>query len=106
MSNSDRATEVPRNKILSYMRNFPSVTELTVTPSKNQKKRFRAIYLLNGELRTTTFGSRYGVTHIDGADDKRRDNYRKRAMHIKNRNGDRTYRIPGSANSFSYWLLW
>ena len=104
--NNKRATTVPADKIQEYMSKFPRVTELIVEPSDGAKKRFRAIYFLDGVMKSTTFGSRYGTTFIDGASAQTRYSFHARARKIKNKRGQYTYEILGTPNSFSFWLLW
>lgn len=44
--------------------------------------------------------------HMNHLDEKRRKAYRNRAEKIKNKKGEYTYKIPHTANWFSYNFLW
>lgn len=93
-------------KISAYRRKFPSVKDLHVVKSDRPGKRLKATFTLNGKLKTVHFGLHGAVTWADGAPREKRDSYRARASRIKNAAGRNTYLIPGTANSFAYWVLW
>ena len=89
-----------------YKRRFPQISELKITNSKRAGKRFCAKFTLNGVRRTVHFGLDGAYTYYDGASPEKRNSYLARASKIKNASGKYTYLIPGTANSFAYWLLW
>jgi Family of unknown function (DUF5754) len=93
-------------KIREYERRFPRVTKLQVRPSRKAEKRFRAEFLFDGQARAVDFGLRGATTYFDGAPRKKQKSYQARASKITNAAGQYTYKLPGTANSFSYWLLW
>lgn len=95
-----------RSNVAKYHRIFPSVKNLHILPSHSPHKRFTAIFNLNGRRRVVQFGQRGAFTFADGAPRSKRDSYLARASKITNARGQYTYRLPGTANSFAYWLLW
>lgn len=98
--------------VKKYAKKFPSVIGLRVRKLPgDSKKRFVADFTMDGKERRVQFGSPVAKTWIDfgtktdAAKIKRRS-YRARASKIKNKSGVYTYMVPGTANSFAYWLLW
>lgn len=89
-----------------YMKKFPKVKKLRLTESDRHGKRLKALFMLDGKKHTIHFGDFYSETYYDGASETKRRAYQARASKIKNKEGEFTYMIPGTANSFSYWLLW
>jgi len=93
-------------KIPAYERRFPAVKELKIVRSDREGKRLKATFMLRGARRTVHFGLDGAYTFADGAPRRKRDLYRARASRITNADGQYTYLIAGTANSFAYWLLW
>lgn len=52
------------------------------------------------------FGDPRNIAFVDHKDKKRRKNYMNRARGIKNKKGQRTYKIKTSPNFWSYTVLW
>ena len=71
--------------------------------SNRKNKRFKA--LLNNN-KWVHFGQSGEHAFVDHGDRKRRTAYRRRAEGIKNKKGQKTYLIPGTANFLAYNLLW
>ena len=95
-----------KNKIAAYKKRFPSVKNLIISESMLPDKRLTASFDIGGEHKIVNFGLRGAYTYADGAPEQKRDSYRARASKIRNKSGRSTYMIPGTANSFAYWLLW
>lgn len=95
-----------RKNITAYIKKYPQIRDLYVIPSDVGNKRLTAIFNKNGKYKTVHFGLRGAFTYADGASKQKRDSYRARASKITNANGRFTYKIPGTANSFAYHLLW
>lgn len=95
-----------RQNIIKYHRLFPSVKNLVVVPSSSLNKRLTAVFYMGGRRHVVHFGLRGATTYADGASKAKRDSYRARASKITNASGQYTYKIPGTANSFAYHLLW
>lgn len=89
-----------------YRRLFPSVKNLHISPSSSPNKRLKAEFIMNGRPYIVHFGLKGAYTYADGAPISKRDSYRARASKITNAKGEYTYKIPGTANSFAYHLLW
>jgi hypothetical protein len=70
--------------------------------SATKTKRFKIKY--NGKW--VNFGQKGEHAFIDHNDVKRQKSYHARAAGIRNKAGELTYKIPGTANYYSYWLLW
>lgn len=98
-------TTIARN-LPRYKKRFPQVANLILQPSRVGNKRLTAMFDIGGKRKMVNFGLRGAVTYADGASKKKRDSYRARASKIKNKKGQFTYLLPGTANSFAYWLLW
>lgn len=94
------------SRIKYYMQLFPQVKKLKIKPSNRDTKRFIAEFELNGIPQKIHFGQRGAYTYFDGAPKEKMLSYRARASKIKNKKGRYTYNIPGSANSFAYYILW
>ncbi len=99
------SVNIMQKKVNDYMKRFPQVKQLRVYPCLGAK-RYTAVFLLNNKRKVVHFGMKGGFTYLDGASEKKRNSYKARASKITNSEGMYTYRIPGTANSFSYWLLW
>lgn len=95
-----------RKKGEAYMQRFPSVVDLRLVESPAKNKRLRARFLLDGKPKSVDFGLRGAHTYADGAPPEKRDSYRARAGKIRNKKGELTFDVPGTANSLSYWILW
>jgi hypothetical protein len=95
-----------RGKAADYMRRFPEVTHLSLTPSTAAGKRLTARFVMDGEERRVHFGLYGATTWADGADANKRKGYQARASKITDRYGRYTFNVPGTANSFAYWILW
>lgn len=93
-------------KIRAYKQKFPQVKDLHITESDSEHKRLRAEFTLRGKHKVVHFGLKTAYTWADGAPKAKRDSYRARASKITNADGKYTYVIPGTANSFAYWILW
>lgn len=93
-------------KIPAYMRRFPQVKNLTLKRSPREGKRLVANFTMFGQHHTVHFGQWGAFTYADGATKEKRDSYRARASKITNKNGQYTFVIPGTPNSFAYWILW
>jgi len=93
-------------KIKEYTHRFPSVKNLQITSSDRKGKRFTATFVMGGETQNIHFGLKGAHTFYDGATQQKMLSYRARASKIKNKYGQYTYKIPGTANSFAYWILW
>ena len=93
-----------------YMKRFPSVKNLKITESDLPEKKLKAEFELDGERKVVHFGQKNSVTWLEYAlslrQIKRRSYYQSRASAIRNSKGERTYLLPGTANSLSYWILW
>lgn len=60
-----------------------------------------------GDTRYEQYRDKIGhYKHLDHGDRVRRSNYLKRAMAIKDKNGNLTYKNPESANYYSVRYLW
>lgn len=92
--------------LAKYKKKFPQVKELSISKSNREGKRFVARFVMYGKQKTIHFGLHGAYTYFDGAPKSKRNAYRARASKITNLNGDYTYKIAGTANSFSYHLLW
>jgi hypothetical protein len=95
-----------KSKIKKYQNKFPSVKNLIIKKSNIKDKRFCAQFELGGKKYTKHFGLKGAFTYFDGAPKSKRDSYRARASKIKNSEGRYTYVLPGTSNSFAYWILW
>lgn len=73
-----------------------------IKPSSRRDKRF--VHLLGPKA--VHFGSPDAITFADGANEKKKLAYQARASHIVDKNGELTYRKPGTSNFLSYHLLW
>jgi hypothetical protein len=94
-------------KINAYMRRFPAVKNLTIVKSKVKNKRLCAIFILKGKNYNINFGLDTATTYYDDPTLKeKRKSYIARASKITNKKGQYTYKIPGTANSFAYYILW
>lgn len=89
-----------------YMQIFPEVRNLVIKPSTRVGKRFRAEFIMDGKKQTVFFGQPGAVTYFDSPNEAKRNGFRSRASKIKDKAGEYTYNKPGTANSFSYNLLW
>lgn len=89
-----------------YMRKFPTVKDLKIERSSRPEKRFVARFMIGNRKRTVHFGLKGGSTYIDHRDKKIRAAWRARHSKIKLKDGRFAYRVPGTAESFSYHLLW
>lgn len=89
-----------------YMRMFPAVTDLTIGPSNRINKRYRADFMMDGKWRIVHFGQLGAVTYLDRRDSRKKNAYQSRASKIRDKSGEVTYNKAGTANSFSYNLLW
>lgn len=90
-----------------YLKRFPSVKKLIIYPSHRADKRFTAEFTLDNHPKKIHFGMKTATTFFDDSSlwEKRRL-YQKRASKITNKFGEYTNEIPGTANSFSYYILW
>jgi len=70
--------------------------------SNRKGKRFYVIY--NGKK--IHFGSSIGSAYIDHHDEIKRKNWRARHSQIKNKDGVPFYKIPTSAEFYSWRILW
>jgi len=95
-----------RRNINKYNRLFPQVKKLHVRTSDSKNKRLTATFVLNDKLHMVHFGLAGAYTYADGAPKSKRDSYQARASKITNAAGRYTYKIPGTANSLAYHLLW
>jgi hypothetical protein len=95
-----------KRKVTEYKRRFPQIKDLVVEESSRKGKRLTATFTQKGEKKTVHFGQDTAFTWADGADAKKRASYQARASKITNAKGEYTYRIPGTANSLAYWILW
>jgi hypothetical protein len=89
-----------------YEKRFPQVKNLVLSVSTASGKRLTATFVLHGQKCMVHFGLKGAYTYSDGAPPEKRDSYKARASKITNAKGEYTYMIPGTANSFAYWLLW
>ncbi len=94
-------------KVKQYMNRFPDIKQLTINKSNRPNKRFVASFFKNGKHKTVHFGSNSRSTFFDNNKllDKR-NAYQARASKITNKSGRYTYKLSGTPNSFSYYLLW
>jgi len=92
--------------IQSYSARFPTVKNLIVFPSWLPTKRLVASFDLDEKKHIVHFGQRGAKTYADGTTKIRQRSYKARASKIKNNAGEYTYKIPGTANSLSYFVLW
>lgn len=76
----------------------------TVMLSDRKNKRFKALLARNNKW--VHFGQPGEHAFVDHGDRKRRTAYRRRAEGIKNKQGQKTYLIPETANYLAYNLLW
>lgn len=93
-------------KIKQYQKRFPSVKNLTVKPSNKKDKRFVAEFQIGAKSYKKHFGLKNAFTYFDGAPITKRNGYIARASKITNKDGKYTYKIPGTSNSFAFWILW
>ncbi len=86
---------------------FPMIDILKILPSPNKNKRYRVYYTKNSLEKYKDIGFKGQRTF---SDDQllmnKRIAYLQKACKIENKKGQRTYMIPGSSNSLSYWILW
>ncbi|BAU79949.1 hypothetical protein A9K97_gp402 [Tokyovirus A1] len=92
-------------RIREYQRLFPSVKQLRITPSSRPQKRLKATFVLGGEEKVVHFGQRGAFTYFDGAPETKRNAFRARHSKILNK-GRTAYKVPGSASSFAWVILW
>ncbi|ALX27665.1 hypothetical protein GMAR_ORF291 [Golden Marseillevirus] len=92
-------------RIREYQRIFPTVKNLRITNSDRSQKRYKATFLLDGEEKTVHFGQRGAFTYADGAPESKRRAYRARHSKILNK-GRTAYKVPGSASSLAWVILW
>lgn len=90
----------------AYEKRFPSVKHLDIKEDHLGNKRFKASFSINNKQKTKRFGLVGAQTWYDGCEESKRNSYRARASKIKNKAGEHTYEVPGTANSFAYWILW
>jgi hypothetical protein len=79
--------------------------ELGATDLKESKRAGKRYYVVY-EGKRINFGSSSGKTYLDHKDDKKKENWRKRHMQIKNRDGVPFYTIKTSPSYWSYHILW
>lgn len=89
-----------------YMKLFPEVRDLIIVQSNRINKRYRAEFVMNGKDYVVHFGQLGALTYLDRKDAAKRNAYQSRASKIRDKSGATTYNKPGTANSFSYNLLW
>lgn len=100
-----------------YSHLFPEIKNLAITRSERKDKRFTAHFTIRGTSRKINFGQPGAYTYYDwilegrpadiaSAMEVKRAGYRARAAEIRNGEGKRTAMVPGTANSFAFWLLW
>lgn len=107
-----------------YVQAFPEVQRLRISRARNVDgrphltKRFTAEFEIDGKARRVNFGQVGAKTYSDvpkaGREMpdfdmemfKKRMSYMARASKITNSSGEYTYKIPGTANSFAFWILW
>lgn len=66
----------------------------------------KKLMITTPEGRKIHFGSDVSNTFLEGASEQKRNAYRARASKIKNKQGQFTYKIPGTANYYAYNILW
>lgn len=93
-------------RIAAYESRFPAVKALHVGRSTRKGKRYAAEFVMNGRPHRVDFGQDSATTYLDGAPTAKMRAYRARASKITDKYDRYTYKVPGTANSFSYWLLW
>lgn len=85
---------------------------MLISPVKEGNKKYKAInpdgtVTYFGDKRYQQYKDRIGFyDYLDHKDKERRKNYRRRAEGITNKNGELTYKIPFTANWYSYHYLW
>ncbi|AVR53156.1 hypothetical protein MarSH_451 [Marseillevirus Shanghai 1] len=92
-------------RIREYQRLFPSVKHLKLSPSPRPQKRFKATFELDGEPKVVHFGQKGAFTYFDGAPETKRNAFRARHSKILNK-GRTAYKVPGSASSLAWVILW
>lgn len=106
MQTYNNVNDYIRNKTEEYQKMFPEVKELIIYDSSKPEKRLTAEFFMYKKHYTIHFGLLGAFTFADGAPEKKRKSYQARASKITNKNGDYTYMIAGTANSFAYHILW
>lgn len=76
---------------------------VAVVASKVKNKRFAAIVNDGTKSRIINFGSKNGVTFLDGADESKRAAFQARHSKIRVKDG---IDVPFSPSSLAYYLLW
>jgi len=79
---------------------------VSISPSPLKSKRFRVLFKYHdGKQKHFNFGLKDAFTYLDGADEKTRENYRKR--HLASPNEGKLIRglVPSPA-LFAYYLIW
>lgn len=71
---------------------------------KSTRKNKRLMVLYNDKW--IHFGDPRKIAFVDHGDKKRRKNYMNRASGIKNKKGQKTYKLKTSSNYWSFNLLW
>jgi hypothetical protein len=98
-----------------YSQAFPEVRRLRVRRADSPTKRFTAEFEMGGRAHKVNFGQPGATTYSDIPEAqrehdidawKKRIGYMARASKITNSRGELTYKVPGTANSFSFWILW
>ncbi|AEA06954.1 conserved hypothetical protein [Lausannevirus] len=92
-------------RIKEYQRIFPNVKNLKITKSGRSQKRYKAEFMMDGEPHIVHFGQKGAFTFADGAPESKRQAYRARHSKILNK-GRTAYKVPGSASSLAWVILW
>ena len=89
-----------KNEIVYKKSKSLGATDVYVSKRKNKK------YAVDYDGKKIHFGDVRYDDYLDHGDDKRRENYLKRAKGIKNKKGELTYKDKNSANFWSTAVLW
>ena len=73
--------------VKKYNKIFPEIKQLKISKGNN-RKRFKAEYVLYGKNKKVYFGQIGAHTYYDGASKVKRDGYIARASKIKNKEGE------------------
>ena len=89
-----------KNEIVFNKAKALGATDVYVSKRKNKK------YAVDYNNKKIHFGDVRYDDYLDHKDDKRRENYLKRAKKIKNKKGELTYKDKNSPNFWSTFVLW
>jgi hypothetical protein len=89
-----------KNEIVYNKAKSLGATDIYISKRKNKK------YAVEYNGKIIHFGDSRYDDYLDHGDEKRRENYRKRASKIRNKKGELTYKDKNSPNYYSFHILW